>query len=264
DDFNLIKAEEQKPNTLKPLYIEKAQYGKGETKATIESIVEQVIKSYKYTSLPELNAILSQYNVTASRGEPGSHQFFENGGLVYSITDDTGQKIGVPVKASSLKAKPTLKNLQKRFARNKELRKRDTPRLESTIEQILNEDQLHTKESLQQALKKKGVAAIFRTNAEGRTYGITFVDNVTRAAFKGSDLGKEYSANALLNRMDGKPVIQSNGILTRSSENSYKMTPRRWKTPDLLIIRDLLSSLTNGYSEEDIAYGFRKRKSKKL
>lgn len=259
DAFKLVKAEEQKPETLKPLHIEKAQYGKGETKTTIGDIVEQVVKNYKYASLPELNAILSQYNVTASRGEPGSQQY-ENGGLVYSITDDKGQKLGVPIKASALQSKPTLKNLQKRFASNKELRKRDIPRLRGAIDQVLAPNQLHTKESLQQALKKKGIAVIYRTNAEGRTYGITFVDNVTRAAFKGSDLGKGYSVNAILNRMAGKPTTEAEALPIIRKEKPISMEPASFKTPDLSGLRELLEILTSGYADEDIAYGFRKKK----
>ncbi|MFA0961107.1 relaxase/mobilization nuclease domain-containing protein [Roseivirga sp. BDSF3-8] len=262
EEFRLVKAEEQKPKTLKPLHIEKAQYGKGETKTTIGDIVEQVVKNYKYASLPELNAILSQFNINASRGEPGTRQY-ENGGLVYSITDDKGHKLGVPIKASALQAKPTLKNLQKRFARNRELRKRDIPRLRGAIDQVLSSDQLHTKESLQQALKKKGIVAIFRTNAEGRNYGITFVDNVNRVAFKGSDLGKEYGVNAMINRMEGKPAAEKEALSIKQSDKAFSMEPNKYETPDLSGLRNLLEALTSGYAEEEVAYGFRKKKKRR-
>ncbi|MGB3180577.1 MAG: hypothetical protein WBB45_04265 [Cyclobacteriaceae bacterium] len=159
---------------------------------------------------------------------------------MYSITDDKGQKVGVPVKASSLKAKPTLKNLQKRFGRNKELRKKDIPRLRRTIDQILSADQLHTKESLQQALKKKGIAAIFRTNAEGRTYGITFVDNVTRTAFKGCDLGRQYSVNALLNRMEGGQATEPEALPIKQKDEAFSMKPISYKPQNLTGLKELI------------------------
>ena len=42
---------------------------------------------------------------------------------------------------------------------------------------------------------------MLRQNAEGRLYGITFVDNQSKCVFNGSDLGKGYSAAALQNRI---------------------------------------------------------------
>ncbi|MGB5979653.1 MAG: hypothetical protein WBG62_19715, partial [Cyclobacteriaceae bacterium] len=106
----------------------------------------------------------------------------------------------------------------------------------------------------------KGVAAIFRTNAEGRTYGITFVDNVTRAAFKGSDLGKGYGVNALLNRMEGKPLAKPETLPISCQIKQLIKEPRVCKTPDLAGFKELIEGLTSGYIEEDIAYGFRKKK----
>ncbi|MGB3183405.1 MAG: hypothetical protein WBB45_18595, partial [Cyclobacteriaceae bacterium] len=106
----------------------------------------------------------------------------------------------------------------------------------------------------------KGVAAIFRTNAEGRTYGITFVDNVTRAAFKGSDLGKGYGVNALLNRMDGKPLIQAKEVAINNKIGQQNFVPQKWQAPNLRRIHSLVETLTTGYTEENVAYDFRKKR----
>src|SRR5665647_395303 len=40
-----------------------------------------------------------------------------------------------------------------------------------------------------------------KKNAEGRLYGITFVDNQNKVVFNGSDLGNGYSAAALQSRL---------------------------------------------------------------
>jgi hypothetical protein len=50
-------------------------------------------------------------------------------------------------------------------------------------------------------LAKQNIYVILRQNAEGRLYGITFVDNSTKCVFNGSDLGKGYSAAAIQGRL---------------------------------------------------------------
>ncbi|MFM9449563.1 hypothetical protein ACKI1Y_44705, partial [Streptomyces acidiscabies] len=50
-------------------------------------------------------------------------------------------------------------------------------------------------------LKQKNIYTLLRQNAEGRLYGITFVDNQNKVVFNGSDLGKGYSAVALQSRL---------------------------------------------------------------
>jgi hypothetical protein len=98
--YGLVQAESQsKEIDLSIPKIEKALYGKTETKKTINKIVSAVIQHYKYTSLPEFNIILRQYNVVADRGKEGM-RMYEKNGMVYSLLDDKGNKIGVPIKAS--------------------------------------------------------------------------------------------------------------------------------------------------------------------
>jgi hypothetical protein len=59
------------------------------------------LPNYRYVSLPELNAVLQQYNIVADRGTEGSHLYKHNG-LLYRILDERGQKIGTPIKASNI------------------------------------------------------------------------------------------------------------------------------------------------------------------
>ena len=91
-------------------YTQKVQYGKSEARKTIANVIEAVLSSYKYTSLPELNAVLHQYNVQADRGSEAS-RIFQNNGLTYHILYGHDHKIGVPIKAISFYNKPTLKFL---------------------------------------------------------------------------------------------------------------------------------------------------------
>lgn len=198
DEYNLVKAESKKqasPFLQQPAQLEKAEYGKVETKAAISNIVREVVSEYKFTSIAELNAVLSQFNVIADRGEPGT-RMNEKGGLCYSIVDETGKKIGVPIKSSAIYGRPGLANLEKRYGKNANLRKNYKQRLIHVLDRMLENKGL-TKQQFDDWLGRNNVRALFRTNETGRIYGVTYVDNATRCVFNGSDLGKAYSANAI-------------------------------------------------------------------
>lgn len=200
--YELVRAEEQKKEKnylLRPL--EKAMYGKSETKATISNIVKEVIWTYKFTSLPELNAVLGQFNVCAYRGEPESDMFRKKG-LVYSVLDADGKRIGVPIKASSISSRPTLLSLENYFVKNKESRKAFREDVKETI--LTEIKHCGFREELTERLRSKGIRPVFRINEEGRMYGVTFVDNVSRSVFNGSALDKSLSANALTARFSGE------------------------------------------------------------
>ncbi|HWJ28732.1 MAG TPA: hypothetical protein VNS32_19465, partial [Flavisolibacter sp.] len=49
-----------------------------------------------------------------------------------------------------------------------------------------------------EALRKEKVALVVRQNTQGIIYGLTYIDQNTKSVFNGSDLGKEYSANAIM------------------------------------------------------------------
>lgn len=198
-EFGLVKAESKQFKTqpgIKPAGIEKAAYGQIPTKRAVSNVVNVVVNSYKFTSLAELNAILKQFNVIADRGKEGT-LMFQKKGLVYSLTDEKGNAIGVPIKASSLYSKPTLANLEKQFIQNEEKRKPYKENLKTAIDKVFTGYQEITKATFVKELAKQSINVVFRQNGQGLTYGVTFVDNQNKTVFNGSDLGKAYSAQAL-------------------------------------------------------------------
>ncbi|MCH7400775.1 relaxase/mobilization nuclease domain-containing protein [Belliella kenyensis] len=243
--FRLIKAEDQKKEKaymLRPVSMGKAQYGQSETKVAIANIVTEVMRTYKYTSLAEFNAALRQFNVSAYRGEPESRMYQEKG-LVYSISDGEGNRLGVPFKASSIHSKPTLQNLEKRFGQNKERRKQHKARAVKTIEHILTKPEAKDLNGLKEALSKKGIHAVFRTNDQGWLYGVTFVDNVTRSVFNGSDLGKHLSANALHRRFNVREEVSMDA-------DQKNQSPDETVTEELAQGRSLVEEMIQGLFDE--------------
>lgn len=203
--YSLVKAEhQQKPaNHIKPVDAEKVLYGKSETKRSITNVLNAVIAKYNYTSLPELNAALKQFNVVADRGaEDGL--MFQKKGLVYRILNHEGIPVGVPIKASSINGQPTLQKLEQLFERNKSARDACKQKLKSTLDEALLQYPASI-EALKQSLLAKQVFTVIRQNGEGRMYGITFVDNKNKSVFNGSELGKQYSISYLQARIARQP-----------------------------------------------------------
>jgi hypothetical protein len=199
--FGLVKAQGNKNSVdfpLKPITSGKVQYGRSESKKAITNVLGQVLSSYKYTSLPQLNAVLKQYNVLADRGNEDS-KMFKAKGLMYRILDQNGKPIGVPIKASLFYNKPTLKFLEEKFASNTTNDVSDIRRVKNAIDMAFFKTQLSLTE-LVQLLEKEGINTVFRKNAEGLLYGITYVDHTRKCVFNGSTLGKQYSAKAIQER----------------------------------------------------------------
>lgn len=202
-DFELMQAagrnSKQKEN-LETINVQKVKYGKSETKRAITNVLDVVINQYKYTSLAEFNAILKQYNVIADRGHENG-RIYRNNGLRYSVLDENGKKIGVPIKASSIYSKPTLSVLEKKFEENKLRRVPDKQRLKTAIEWAIAKNPQNLA-ALIKELQKDKIQVVLRINGSGFPYGITFIDYRTKSIFNGSDVGKEYSVSAIQQRLN--------------------------------------------------------------
>ena len=268
EDFNLVKAEGQHytPDLLLDLkQLRKASYGKDETRKAITQIVSNVTRLYKYTSIHELNAVLSQYNVLADRGKEGTIMF-NKGGLVYSLLDEKANRIGVPIKASRIYGKPTLKNLEKVFKLNEALRGPLKKRLQDKIDYSFSLDPNPKFRDFVATLKDDGITTILRRSVDDRVYGITFVDHENRVVFNGSDLGKQYGAKALLERIrDGHRTSSVGQSISESSQAVSLRDSRAGQPIELQIpnsIKGLMAADERWHNVDPALVKRRKRKRK--
>lgn len=258
-EYGLVQAKSKSGN-LRPEreLLQKAEYGKIDTKRAITNIVGEVIRTYRFTSIPELNAILNQYNVAADQGSKDSRMFQKNG-LLYWITDDRGKKLGVPIKASGIYGKPTLKKLDDRFQLNQTLRKPMREQLKVRIDKVIASKP--TKRQFSIDLRREGVHVQFRENEKGRLYGITFVDHRSKCIFNGSDLGKEYSAAALSRKFRETSQVETARRLEAPRPMGPTSSYEPGETEDTSIIDDLLKTEYGG--SDGLAAYKRKRKRKR-
>jgi len=268
-EFGLVKADSKVKNQLEPVRaadLQKIVYGHTETRRSISNIVRAVTRTYRYTSLPELNAVLRHFNVIA---DPGSEKssMFQNKGLIYALVDQNGKRIGIPIKASSIHGKPTLSYLEKQFLLNDALRKPHRDALKGRINEVLKSPSVTTREQFISTLEAKGVSAVFRSNAEGRTYGVTFVDHNSKSVFNGSALGKEYSAAPILDRLAtaANDTTASRDSIAVSRHPVFKKneSPKRESSNSNTPIQDLVTSDSFDPRSPEVTLRLGKKKRKR-
>lgn len=261
--FDLVQAE-SKTKRLKlvnPIDVKRVIYGKSETKRSISNAVLMVTQSYKYTSLPEFNAALRQLNVVADRGKEGT-KMHDKKGLLYSLLDEKGNKVGIPIKASSIYGKPILPFLEKQFKLNDALKQLHKERLKNCIDNCFKRNESITQSAFGQALQREGIYVLLRQTTEGRVYGITFVDNKAKVVFNGSDLGKSYSAKAILDRISDSTYAGSADSLGGKSENDPLEKSIELNFGLTEVINDLVTAKQFDFASPDAAMKRRKKKKK--
>lgn len=177
----------------------------GDIKRQVALAVKMAGMRYKFQTIGEYNAILSLYNIRCEEAD-GRVNGREYHGLVYFATDDSGNTIASPFKASRLGTFAGREAVGQRYERA-----RNSIDIRPTKKKVANiMSRSVGKEDFIVKLKEANIDLILRYTEEGRIYGATYIDHDTRTVLNGSRLGKEFSANALdkwFNNPSEKPVI---------------------------------------------------------
>jgi hypothetical protein len=186
---------------------------------------------------------LKLYNLVANRGREGGI-IFRKRGLAYRVLDSNGNKIGVPIKASSIHSKPTLEFLENKFKENETQKPGLKRNLKTSIDWIMAR-RPKSLEAFKLDLEKEKISLVIRQNESGIIYGLTYIDHNTKAVFNGSDIGKEYSAKAILEKC-GIRQITSAQDERKQKELLYADNPQltddsnKPQYPDLSKIADVI------------------------
>ena len=192
--YNLHKGEKRENKQQNPLH--PVNPDTGEIKKQVGNSVKAVFRDYQFQTIGELRALLSLYNMTVEEVR-GNAKGEDYNGLVYSVIDANGNKVGNPFKSSLFGKSVGYEALQRKAAFSKKniKEKNLTGPTKKALEYALH--RTYDKDELIQILKEKGIDCVFRYTDENRLYGTTFVDHRTRCVLNGSRIGKEFSANAL-------------------------------------------------------------------
>ncbi len=262
--FGLVKAEgrKQKENlSLKPISIGRVEYGKAESRKAINSVLNKVLPDYKYSSLPELNAVLNLYNVHADKGSEDS-RVFKNNGLLYKILDQNSKPIGVPIKASEFYSRPTLKFLEGKFKTNETEKDSCKKYVKNAIKMAFYRENIFSPEKLLKILETESIHMILRKSGEGQLYGITYVDHKTKSVFNGSSLGKEFSAKGIQENCAFNVLMferKHQNFMSSSSDNFQNLESKEY------IKENLADILLRGERINDyVSKQFKQKKRKRL
>ena len=196
-------------------------------------------------------------------------------GIVYSATDDKGEKVGNPVKASrigkSVGYEAVLCRMEKsgKTIKDGKLKERTRKIVAAAMQTARN------RQKFEQELKRQGIDVVFRQNDSGRIYGVTFIDHDSRVVLNGSRLGKEYSANVFNERFSGetKKAQQPDVSISRQEQPTHReqadFTPKAdivsGVTSIVSAFGGLLGSGASGGDEpKDTASQKRKKKKKRV
>ena len=222
------------------LELKKVDYAAGDVKHQIGNTVKAACYGYRFQSFGEYRALLAAYNVCAEevKGEINGRPYQ---GIVYSATNDKGEKAGNPVKASRIGKSVGYEALQRRMEKSGEVIK-DKKLKERTRKIVATAMQTtRSRKELEQQLKRQGIDVVFRQNDSGRIYGVTFIDHDSRVVLNGSRLGKEYSANVFNERFSGETgkAQQPDVSISRQEQST------RQEQPDFTPKADIVSGVAS-------------------
>lgn len=202
DKYNLHKAQRERVSPDTPITkLDPA----GDIKRQLANIVKLVGMRWQFQTLGEYNAILSLYNIRceATDGKVNGREYH---GLVYFATNDAGETIANPFKASRLGKFASRSAVENKFESSAtSINLKPSRRI---ISSVINGSS--GKDDFIAKLREKGIDILIRENNDGRIYGVTFIDHNTHTVLNGSRLGREFSANAFERWFNGdgqKPQI---------------------------------------------------------
>jgi hypothetical protein len=181
---------------------EKVDVGKGRVGYQIGNITKHLLDGYKFETANELRALLSLYNVDMQLVKGQQRDGKPYRGLLYSPTDDVGNRVANPIKASALGKKCGIDSIEKKLARNiKELKNFKKDMLKSHLAASMAA--ATSREDLERRLKEQSIELVLRENEQGRIYGATIIDHEQKMVLNGSKVGKEFAANAFHQLISG-------------------------------------------------------------
>lgn len=252
-EYGLLPSRREELKVSYPM--SKADPAKGDLKHQITDVVKPAFKNYHFQSFKEFKALLGLFNVTVEEVHKTIGGKTHNG-LVYAALDERGKRVGVGIKSSDIGKSVGYKALKKKFIRSKAwIKEHPVPeRTKAAIRKALRQE---LRQEFLRELAEAGIVPILWENESGVIYGVTYIDHQSKTVFKGSLLGKEFSAS-VLNRLYGIP-----STMASHEDTALKEEPERGETGLTEGLLDIFSTESRPYPGEETAGGIYGKKKKK-
>lgn len=195
--------------------LHKVDYQKGDVKQQVSSTVRSCLRHYRCASFGEWWTLLEAFNISAEE-RTGTIDGRDYAGMIYGVLTDDGYGIGTPFKSSRIGKDVGYEALQRYYERSKTALKE--PGVIDELRGKIADGMARSSSRAEfcERLHDKGVDAVFRLNAAGRIYGVTFIDHEQGIVANGSLLDRSFSANAFEQQFHTK--AKSRGVSQESSE----------------------------------------------
>ncbi|KIO51617.1 conjugal transfer protein MobB [Flavobacterium hibernum] len=230
--YSLISAVEKKQEVDNPTF-NPVDYKAGDIKSQMASVLRYLPKYYQFQTFGAYNALLSLFKITAQEVK-GEYNGIPKLGLVYFALNEKGEKASILFKASLFGKSAGFTQLQSHYERSR-INLKDSPakqsvksRIESVMQSVSNESEFKKK------LLEQGMNFVIRRNAEGRIYGVTFIDHKSRCVCNGSELGKNLSANSFNDWWNNSRKPENPAYKSCVSEKEAMMKTEIDQSPDFL------------------------------
>jgi len=169
---------------------------RSDLKKQVANVIKPLATMYKFQSLGEYRALLSLYNIGVEKIE-GSNQGHKYTGLVYSVLDTDGNRVGKPLKSSLFGKSYGMEALEQSMKKSGEEIKAGGQAAKTKAFVSASLTGSRTGGEFRADLQGKGIDMVLRYGNGERLFGVTYIDHNSRTVLNGSALGKEFSANAL-------------------------------------------------------------------
>ncbi|OUN57439.1 conjugal transfer protein MobB [Alistipes sp. An66] len=174
--------------------LRKVDYQKGDVKQQVSSTVRSCLQHYRCASFGEWRTLLEAFNVSTEE-RTGTIDGRDYAGMIYGALTDDGYGIGTPFKSSRIGKDVGYEALQRYYERSK-MALKEYGVLDELRSKIADEmERCTSRAEFCEQLRDRDVDAVFRLNAAGRVYGVTFIDHEQGIVANGSLLGRSFSAN---------------------------------------------------------------------
>ena len=241
--------------------LRKVDYQKGDVKQQVSSTIRSCLRHYRCASFGEWRTLLEAFNVSAEE-RTGTIDGRDYAGLIYGALTDDGYGIGTPFKSSRIGKDVGYEALQRYYERSKTALKEPGALNELRGKIADGMARCSSRTEFCERLHDTGVDAVFRLNAAGRIYGVTFIDHGQGIVANGSLLGRSFSANALEQQFHAE--AKSSGVSREPSEQERPSSKESFRPGPSIHPLDAILELADVQAYEEQQQQIRKRKKRSM
>lgn len=240
--------------------LRKVDYQKGDVKQQVSSTVRSCLRHYRCASFGEWRTLLEAFNVSAEE-RTGTIDGRDYAGLIYGALTDDGYGIGTPFKSSRIGKDVGYEALQRYYERSKTALK-ELGVLDGLRNKIADGmARSSSRAEFCERLHDTGVDAVFRLNAAGRIYGVTFIDHKQGIVANGSLLGRSFAANAFEQQFHTEETGRE--VSRESSEQERSSSKESFRPGPSIHPLDAITELADVQAYEEQQQQLKRRKKKR-